>query len=105
MDSQLKKGLIEFCVLSAIEKEDSYGYKIIKDLSGYVTISESTLYSILRRMEENGNVQAYTTEHNNRVRKYFSLSGEGKAYLDDFRKEIPQIINILSHIGKEEVAE
>ena len=51
MDIQLKRGLLDVCVLAAIKNEESYGYKIIKDISPYVEISESTLYPILRRLE------------------------------------------------------
>ena len=54
MDVQMKRGLLDVCVLAAIEPEDSYGYKIIKDVKPYVDISESTLYPILRRLEEGG---------------------------------------------------
>ena len=51
MDIQLKRGLLDVCVLAAIKDEDSYGYKIIKDLKPYVELSESTLYTILKRLE------------------------------------------------------
>ena len=51
MDIQLKRGMLDVCVLAAIKDEDSYGYQIIKDMKPYVTISESTLYPILRRLE------------------------------------------------------
>jgi PadR family transcriptional regulator PadR len=51
MDVQLKRGLLDVCVLAAIKNEDSYGYRIIKDMQPYVDISESTLYPILRRLE------------------------------------------------------
>lgn len=98
MDVQLKKGLIEFCVLCAIEKADSYGYKILKDLSGYMVFSESTLYSILRRMEEAGYVIAYTEEYNNRLRKYFHLTQKGQQYLEEFRQDISKLMDILKYI-------
>ena len=51
MDIQLKRGLLDVCVLAAIRGEDSYGYQIIRDMKPYVDISESTLYPILRRLE------------------------------------------------------
>ena len=50
MDAQLKRGILDICVLTALLKEDSYGYKIIKDLHDVIDISESTLYPILRRL-------------------------------------------------------
>jgi DNA-binding PadR family transcriptional regulator len=51
MDIQLKRGLLDVCVLAAIKNGESYGYQIIKDMKPYVEISESTLYPILRRLE------------------------------------------------------
>ena len=48
LDPKLKRGLLEVCVLSTLVKDESYGYKIIRDLSDCVSISESTLYPILR---------------------------------------------------------
>ena len=50
MDIQLKKGLLEVCVLASLLQEDSYGYQLISDLSSCVEISESTLYPILKRL-------------------------------------------------------
>ncbi len=98
MDTQLKKGLLEYCVLAVLEDKDSYGYQIIKDVSNYVAISESTLYPILRRMEEAGNVTSYTDEYNNRLRKYFHLSDKGREYLNLFRRDKDQIIKVLDFI-------
>ena len=98
MDTQLRKGLLEFCVLAALEKEDSYGYQIMKDISDFVNISESTLYPILRRMEMAGYVTSYTEEYNNRLRKYFHLSDNGTEYLNIFRAEKVEIYRILEFI-------
>ena len=56
MDAQLKKGLLEVCVLSVLRGGESYGYKIISDVAPYIEISESTLYPILKRLEAAGAV-------------------------------------------------
>lgn len=98
MDTQLRKGLLEFCVLAVLEGKDSYGYQMIKDIGSYVDISESTLYPILRRMEEAGNVTSYTEEYHNRLRKYFHLSDKGLEHLNLFRREKNQIVKILDFI-------
>lgn len=98
MDAQLKKGLLEFCVLAVLEKSDSYGYQLIKDISNCIEISESTLYPLLRRMEVAGNVTSYSKEYNNRLRKYFHLSEKGKKYLNEFRCNKNQLIQILDFI-------
>lgn len=100
MDAQLRKGFLEFCVLAVLEKQDSYGYQIIKDISCHIEISEATLYTILRRMEAGNNVISYIVEHNHRLRKYFHLTDKGQIYLDMFRQEREQIIKILDFIGK-----
>ena len=63
MDIQLKRGLLDVCVLAAIKNEDSYGYKIIKDLKPYVELSESTLYTILKRLESAQLLTVRTAEH------------------------------------------
>ncbi len=99
MDIQLKKGFIEFCVLAILEKSDSYGYQIIKDISDCIQMSESTLYPLLRRMEMAGNVTSYSKEYNNRLRRYYHLTEEGQDYLNTFRHDKNQIIDILDFIG------
>ena len=66
MEIQLKRGLLDVCVLAAIKNEDSYGYQIIKDISPYVEISESTLYPILRRLETSELLTVRSAEHNGR---------------------------------------
>ena len=60
MDAQLRRGILDVCVLSAIKNEDSYGYKIIKDIKPYVEISESTLYPILKRLVASEQLVVYT---------------------------------------------
>ncbi len=69
MDIQLKSGLLDVCVLAAIKSEDSYGYKIIKDLKPYTELSESTLYTILKRLETANMLTVWTAEHDGRRRK------------------------------------
>jgi PadR family transcriptional regulator PadR len=66
MDTQLKRGILDVCVLRAIQNEDSYGYKIIKDMKPYLEMSESTLYTILKRLELSKMLTIYSIEHNGR---------------------------------------
>lgn len=98
MDIQLKKGLLELCVLKCLEKKSSYGYKIIGDMSSYIQISESTLYPILRRLEDNKYVSTHREEHNGRLRKYYEISQDGKQKLKDFKKEYSKIKKIYDFI-------
>ncbi len=63
MDIQLKRGLLDVCVLAAIKDEESYGYKIIKDMKPCIDMSESTLYTILKRLELSDMLTVRTAEH------------------------------------------
>lgn len=101
MDIQLKKGLLEFCVLSALQKSDSYGYQIIKDISSCIEISESTLYPILKRLESNKYVETYSVEHNSRLRKYYKITNTGKERIKEFLDEWQQVMKIYYFIKGE----
>lgn len=98
MDVQLKRGLLEVCVLTAIKKEDSYGYKIIKDISPYVSISESTLYPILKRLESAGLITVYTVEHNSRLRKYYHITDAGTDRICEFLEEWKSVMKAYEFI-------
>ena len=87
MDVQMKKGLLEICVLKALSDGESYGYKIIKDVSAYIDISESTLYPILKKLEKAGFVTTYTQEYQGRKRKYYSITESGKEQMQYLNKE------------------
>ncbi len=101
MDIQLKRGLLEICVLAAIKGEDSYGYKIIKDIKPYVDISESTLYPILRRLEVAELLTVYHVEHSGRLRKYYHITPLGLKRIEDFKEEWKEIISIYTFVNKE----
>ena len=103
MDIQLKRGLLDVCVLAAIKQEDSYGYKIIKDMKPYVTISESTLYPILRRLEAGALLTVHSVEHNGRLRKYYHITDTGRARIEEFKEEWKELESIYRFIVKEEV--
>lgn len=102
MDIQIKKGLLEVCVLASLRREDSYGYQIIRDISGYIEISESTLYPILKRLEKDDCLKTYSVEHNGRLRKYYSITDEGRRRIAAFIEEWPEIMRIYNFIVQEE---
>lgn len=103
MDIQLKRGMLDVCVLAAIKDEDSYGYQIIKDMKPYVTISESTLYPILRRLEAGALLTVHSVEHNGRLRKYYHITDTGRARIKEFKEEWKELESIYRFIVKEEV--
>lgn len=102
MDIQLKRGLLDVCVLAAIEKEASYGYKIIKDMKPYITLSESTLYTILKRLETANMLTVQTTEHGGRLRKYYSITAAGRKRIADFKADWQEILSIYRFVTKED---
>lgn len=101
MDAQLKRGLLDVCVLKALSKEDSYGYAIVKSLSGRIDISESTLYPILRRLEAAGCVTEYSKETGGRLRKYYAVTDEGRARIARFLDEWREVAAIFDYIRGE----
>ena len=102
MDVQLKRGLLDICVLAAIKNEDSYGYQIIKDMKPYVDISESTLYPILRRLEAAELLTVRSAEYNGRLRKYYRITEAGRARIEEFEKEWKEIMSIYRFVTRKE---
>lgn len=102
MDIQLKRGFLDVCVLSAIKSEESYGYKIIKDVKPYVELSESTLYTILKRLEVAGMLTVRTVEHEGRLRKYYRITKAGLGRIEDFKEEWSEVMSIYQFIMKED---
>ena len=100
MDIQLRRALLEVCAVAAIKDEESYGYKIIKDMNPYIEISESTLYPILRRLESQELLTVRTTEHNGRLRKYYKITELGKQRLEKFKEEWKEVITVYNMITK-----
>ncbi len=102
MDIQLKRGLLDVCVLASIKNEDSYGYKIIKDLHPYIELSESTLYTILKRLETANMLTVRTAEHCGRLRKYYHITKAGLGRIEDFKDEWREIMTIYQFVCKED---
>lgn len=100
MDIQLKRGLLDVCVLAAIKSEDSYGYKIIKDMKPYIELSESTLYTILKRLETAKMLTVKTAEHSGRLRKYYHITDAGLRRIEEFKLEWKEILSIYKFVAK-----
>lgn len=101
MDMQLKRGLLDVCILAAIKDEDSYGYQIVKDMKPYVEISESTLYPILRRLETAELLTVRSAEHNGRLRKYYHITPAGLERIRSFEQEWQEILSIYHFITRQ----
>ena len=103
MDIQLKRGLLDVCVLAAIKDGESYGYQIIKDMKSYLELSESTLYTILKRLENANMLTVRTAEHGGRLRKYYRITQVGMQRIDEFKDDWKEILSIYRFVTKEDV--
>ena len=103
MDIQLKRGLLDVCVLAAIKDEPSYGYKIIKDMKPYLEMSESTLYTILKRLELAHMLTVESTEHCGRLRKYYHITEIGLKRIEEFKLEWKEVMSIYQFVTKEDM--
>ena len=102
MDIQLKRGLLDVCVLAAIRNEDSYGYKIIKDMKPYIELSESTLYTILKRLETAEMLTVRSAEHGGRLSKYYHITNAGIKRINDFKEEWEEIMTVYRFVTRED---
>ncbi len=100
MDAQMKKGMVEVCILSLLSRGDSYGYQLIKDIAPIMDLSESTLYPVLRRLEAARCLTLYSVEHNSRLRKYYAITDAGRARIDAFLEEWADVNRVYDFIAE-----
>ncbi len=100
MDAQMKKGMVDVCILSVLARGDSYGYQLIKDIAPLMPLSESTLYPVLRRLEAAGQVSVYAVEHHFRLRKYYAITNAGRQKIADFLEEWAEVKRVYDFIAQ-----
>ena len=102
MDAQLKRGLTEACILQLLTRGDSYGYQRVREAEEVLSISESTLYPVLRRLETYGALRVYSIEHNGRLRKYYAITDEGRQKIQAFLQEWEAVMKVYEFIRRDE---
>ena len=88
VDAQLRRGILEYCVLALLEQRPKYGFELIEELEqrGDLLGNQGTLYPLLSRIQKEGRLASHWQESNSGPpRKYYSLTGEGGAALEQFR--------------------
>jgi len=98
VDAQLKKGLLDVCVLSVLRREDTYGYKITQEITELLDTSESALYPVLRRLESQGLLDTYSREYSGRLRKYYRITGAGISRLRESMQELSDLKRVIDYI-------
>ncbi len=101
MESQFRRGVLDACVLAVLEHGESYGYQMVKDISEFISITESTLYPILKRLENSQMLSVSSQEHNGRLRKYYSITDKGRDHITELLKEWEEVVKIYRYITKE----
>jgi PadR family transcriptional regulator, regulatory protein PadR len=88
MNIQLKKGVLELCVMSLLGRQDRYGYELVSKISKNIDIAEGTIYPLLKRLREDGYVMTYLVESaEGPSRKYYKLTGAGEETLEKLHNE------------------
>ena len=100
MDAQMKRGFLEVCVLASINRQDSYGYQIVKDVPAILNLTESTLYPLLNRLEAAGLLTTYSVEHSGRLRKYYRITEAGVRHIDEFLRERDDVVSIYDYVKR-----
>ena len=103
MDAQLKKGVLELCLLQCLNGEPKYGYDVIQTMRGcFPDVTESTFYAILRRLAKDGAADTYQgSESNGPVRKYYRLTETGHAQLASMTEDWRNLQVIMKNLGIE----
>ncbi|MDO4192366.1 MAG: PadR family transcriptional regulator [Erysipelotrichaceae bacterium] len=88
MDAQLKRGVLDLCVLSQLRKRDMYGYELTETIASELEITAGTLYLVLKRLKDNAYVETYLVESSSGpARKYYHITSEGIRYQEAGKKE------------------
>jgi len=94
----LKKGLLDACVLHILQEGDTYGYKLTQEISEFMVTSESSLYPVLRRLETQGCLETYSSEHSGRLRRYYRITAAGITRLNEYKEELLEQRRIIDYI-------
>ena len=103
MDAQLKKGILELCLLQTISGEPQYGYDVIQRMrQHFPEVTESTFYAILRRLHREGAAETFQgSESNGPVRKYYRLTDQGRERLEQMAADWRSLREIMQKLGIE----
>ncbi|MCC8169677.1 MAG: PadR family transcriptional regulator [Oscillospiraceae bacterium] len=93
--------LLDTLVLSIVERSDTYGYEITRELRESLEISESTLYPVLRRLQKDACLEIYDKEFSGRNRRYYRITERGKCQLELYRSEWENYSSKIDNIIEE----
>lgn len=101
MNIQFKKGVLELCALALLAKKNRYGYELVNEISKRISISEGTIYPLLRRLKNDGYVTTYLEESKEGApRKYYQLTKDGRKMEKDLKKEWKTFVKEVNSLLK-----
>lgn len=102
INKELLKGSTVTLLLTLLERNEMYGYEMIKEMekrsAGVFLFKEGTLYPILHTLESEGWVQAYWQTYDGRKRKYYRITQEGIFVLQERKREWKLFRNAVDHV-------
>lgn len=105
MNVQFKKGVLELCVLVLLDKQDRYGYELVRSISNRIEISEGSVYPLLRRLTKEEYFTTYLQESSEGPsRKYYTLTDKGRTYLYQLLREWSEFSQGVNQLIKEGVS-
>lgn len=102
MDTQLKKGILEMCILYQLTKQDMYGYEIMKKIKDtFPDVYDGSIYTILRRLNKEGYTETYMKDipSGGPARKYYRITVEGKRYSENMIWDWKKLIENVKMLG------
>jgi len=104
LNIQFKKGILEICVLVLLDKQDRYGYELVREISSKIQISEGSMYPLLRRLTKGGYFTTYYKESTDGpARKYYALTDQGRDYLQEQLEEWREFSSAVNQLIEEGV--
>ena len=104
--SQIRRGLLELCILNLLEDDTSYGYEIVTRLGAQpaLAVGEGTVYPLLRRLKTLGHVTTFWQESaSGPPRQYYKLSRRGRKHLAKLREEWREICKAVDTLGSSSI--
>lgn len=106
LNVQFKKGVLELCVLVLLDKQDRYGYELVQKISEQITISEGSVYPLLRRLTKEEYSTTYLQESaEGPSRKYYKLTDKGRLYLHELIGDWKEFSAGVNQLIKEGVSD
>ncbi len=99
MNSQMKRGILDMCVLSLVNRKDCYGYELVNRISECMQVTEGTIYPLLKRLKDKGSIDSYIVEsQEGPPRKYYNITEKGRTQKEQQENEWYSFVKAVNMI-------